>query len=204
MDAHEKRITETVAIDDMSDKKSLIQNQALQGTQLELASANINYAAELKDEDVERKAHIQAARLTHNEQETNLGAVDAKLMNNKQGTRAQVTSVDMKAKNNKTEISLTQVDIRKDTKDDAKATVTATNITKDAEGNTTKVAMTNAGAGRSFNIPMKGNKEIGGVTVKHELSVLKEEQGEQKVFHVFSISTYNSTIRAEKWEALKN
>ena len=188
----------------MSDKKSLIQNQALQGTQLELASANINYAAELKDEDVERKAHIQAARLIHNEQETNLGAVDAKFMNNKQGTRAQVTSVDMKAKNNKTEISLTQLSVKKDAKDDAKVILTAANITKDAEGNTTKVAMTNAGAGQSFNIPIKGNKDIGGVTVKHEFTVIKEEQGEQKLFPIFSIFTYNSTVRAEKWEALKN
>ena len=181
----------------MADEKRLTSKQ------LEINATNTKYAVELKDENVERKARIQAARLVHNEKETELSAVDVKLMDNKQGTRAQVTSVDMKAKNNKTEISLTQVDIRKDAKDDAKTILTAANITKDAEGNTTKVAMTNAGAGQSFNIPFKGNKDIGGVTVKHEFTVLKEEQGELMVFHIFSISTYNSTIRAEKWEALK-
>ena len=74
----------------MSDKKSLIQNQAVQDTQL---IGNINYAVELKDGDVERKARMQAAKLTHNEQETKFSAVDAKLMDNKRGTRAQVTSV---------------------------------------------------------------------------------------------------------------
>ena len=105
----------------------------------------------------------------------------------------------MKAKNDKTEISLTQVDV---TKDDSKAIVTAANITKDAEGNVSKMAMT-TGSGQSFNIPIKGNKKIGGVTVEHKLTVLKEEQGEQKVFHIFSISAYDSTIRAKRWEAFK-
>ena len=184
----------------MSDKKSLIRNQALQGTQL---TGNINYAVELKDGDVERKARMQAAKLTHNEQETKLSAVDAKLMDNKQGTRAQVTSVDMRAKNDKTEINLTQVDVTKGAEDDSKAVVTAANITKDAEGNISKMVATNAGAGQSFNVPLKGNKKIGGFRVKHEATVLKEEQGEQKLFNVYSISPYAPTMRAEKWEAFK-
>ena len=182
----------------MADEKRIISKQ------LEVNATNTKYAVQVKDEDVERKAHIQAARLTHNEQETNLRTVDAKLMDNKQGTRAQLTSVDMKAKNNKTEVSLTQVDVAKDATDDGKTIWTAANITKDAEGNTTAVAMTNAGAGQSFNIPIKGNKEIGGVIVKHEYTIVKEEQGEQKVYHAFSIFPYDSTLRAEKWEALKN
>ena len=185
-----------------SDKKSLIQNQAQRGAQVELGAANINYALEIKDQDVESKARIQEARLTHNQQETNLRAVDAKFMKNKQGARAQITSVDVKVKNNKTEISASQVNIRKDANND-KAIVTAANITEDAQGNVTKFAMTNAGAGKSFNIPIKGDKEIGGVTVKHKSTVLIEEQGQQKLFHVFSISPYDSNIRAEKWETLK-
>ena len=83
----------------MADEKRLVSKQ------LEVDDTNNKYAVELKDGDVERKARMQAAKLTHNEQETKLSAVDAKLMDNKQGTRAQVTSVDMKVKNNKTEIS---------------------------------------------------------------------------------------------------
>ena len=101
-----------------------------------------------------------------NKKQNLVHAVDAKLMDSKQCTRAQVTSVDMKAKSNKKEISLTQLSIEKDvSKDNDKTIVTAANITKDGEGNVTKMAMTNAGAGQSFNIPIKGNKDIGGVTV---------------------------------------
>ena len=183
----------------MADEKRL----ALTSKQLKVDAANSKCAVERKDGDVERKARMQAAKLTHNEQETKLSAVDAKLMDNKQGTRAQVTSVDMKAKNDKTEINLTQVDVTKDAKDNSKAVVTAANITKDAEGNVSKMVVTNAGAGQSFNVPIKGNKKIGGFRVKHEFTVLKEEQGEQKLFSVFSVSPYAPTMRAEKWEALK-
>ena len=135
-----------------------------------------------------------------NKKQNSVHAVDAKLMDNKQGTRAQVTAVDMKAKNDKTEISLTQVNVAKD---DSKTVVTAANITKDAEGNVTKMAITNAGAGQSFNIPIKGNKKIGGVIVKHEYTCIQEKQGEQKIFDFFSVFPYAPTMRAEKWEALK-
>ena len=170
--------------------------------QLEVTALNAKHAVQIKDADVDRKAHIRGARLTHNQQETNVRAVDVKLRDNNEGTCAQITSVGAKVKNSKTEISATQVDIRKDANNN-KAIVTAANVTKDAEGNVKKVAITNAGAGKSYNIPIKGNKKIGGVTVRHEATGLIEEQGEQKIFHVFSISTYDPNMRAEKWEALK-
>lgn len=189
----------------MADKKWLIpkQNQTIQDSQVELTAANTNYAIELRDEDIEAKARVQAARLTHNEQETNLSAVDAKVMANKQGASGQFTSVNVKAKNNKRQISLTQVDITKDTNKD-EAIVTAANITKDAEGNTRKIAVTNMGAGQTFDVPIKGNKKIKGVTVKHEGTVLEEdEQGERKLFHVFRITSYNQNIQVEKCKAIK-
>ena len=186
----------------MDDKKRLLPSQALQGTQLELASTNTNLAVELRDDDVEAKAHIQAARLTHNEQETNLRATDTKVMANKESARAQFTAVDMKAKNNKAEVSLTQVNVQKDKNN--KAVVTAANVTKDAEGKTRAAAITTAGAGETFDVPIKGNKEISGVKVTHKATVLTEdEHGEQKVFHVFSISPYNTKIRAERCIAVR-
>ena len=186
----------------MSNEKRLVQSQALQGTQLELASTNTNLAVELRDDDVEAKARIQAARLTHNEQETNLRATDTKVMANKEGARAQFTAVDMKAKNNKAEVSLTQVDVQKDKNN--KTVVTTANVTKDAEGKTRAIAMTTAGAGESFDVPIKRNKEIGGVKVTHKATVLTEdEHGEQKLFQIFHISPYNSNIRAEKRLAIR-
>jgi len=61
-----------------------------------------------------------------------------------------------------------------------------------------------SGAGQSYNVPFKGNKEIGGVVVRHEATGLIEQQGEKKLFHVFSVSPYDPNIQAERWEALKN
>ena len=199
-----KNITKEVAVDAMADKRLDIipDKKKLMPNQLEATALNAKYAVQIKDEDVERKARIQGARLTHNQQETNLTAVDAKLKDNKEGTSAQITSVGAKVKNNKTEISATQVDIRKDA-NNSKAIVTAANVTKDAEGNVKKVAITNAGAGKSYNIPIKGNKKIGGIIVRHEATGIIEEQGEQKLFEIISISTYNPNMRAERWEALK-
>ena len=82
--------------------------------QLEATATSTEYAVELRDEDVEREAGIQAARLTtHNEQETNASRV------------------------------------------------------------------------------------------KHEGFILTEIEHEQKLFHLFSDSPYNATIRAERCYAIK-
>lgn len=183
----------------MTDKQLLLQNQALQLTNLELTATNVNYAVEVNDGDVERKARIQAANLTHNEEETNLSAVDAKMMDNKQGRRAQFTAVDMKAKYGKREISLTQIDVNKGTGTD-KATVMAANVTRDAEGNTRALAMTNAGAGQTFNIPIKGS---GGIEMKHEGTIYKQDEHGEEIFHVFTVSPYSAAMRAEKCKAIK-
>ena len=189
----------------MDDKKRLLQHQALSSTQLELAGKRSKYAVEIRDGDVEAKAHVQAARLAHNEQETNLKAADVKLMANKQGACAQLTKVDIKARDNKTEIGLTEVNVSKDKNiDNCKTIVTAAKVTKDAEGKTKAAAITTEGAGTAFNIPIKGNKEFAGVKVTHEATAITEdEEGKQKLFYVFKISPYQAGVRAEKCIAIK-
>ena len=190
----------------MADEKRLVQHQAaLPSGQLEIAGKRSKCAVEVRDGDVEAKAHVREVRLAHNEQETNLRAADAKVIANKQGARAQLTEVDIKAKDNKTEIGLTKVNITKDpNKDNGKTIVTAAKVTKDAEGKTRGAAITTEGAGTTFDIPLKGNKEFAGVRVTHEATgIIEDETGEQKLFYVLKVSPYNSKIQAEKCEAIK-
>ena len=190
----------------MADEKRLVQHQAAPpSTQLELFSERSKHAVEVRDGDVEAKAHVQAARLAHNDQETNIRAADVKLMANKQGARAQLTEVDINERDNKTEISLTKVNVSKDKNiDNAKSIVTAAKVTKDAEGKTRAAAITTKGAGTTVNIPLKGNKEFAGVRVTHEATgIVEDEEGNQKLFQVFKVSPYHANVRAEKCIAIK-
>ena len=190
----------------MTDERRLVQHQAAPpSTQLELAGKRSKYAVKVRDGDVEAKAHVWAVRVAHNEQETNLRAAEAKVMANKQGACAQLTELDTKERDNKTEISLTKVNVSKDKNiDNGKTVVTATNVTKDAEGKTRATAITTEGAGTTVDIPLKGNKEFAGVQVTHEATdITEDEEGKQKLFYVYKISPYHAKIRADKCTAIK-
>ena len=186
----------------MADKKRLLKNQ---GTELESITGNINCVAEAENGEGSRTAQIQANQIMHNEQETKLSAVDAKMKNTKQGTRAEFTSVSAAAKHDTKEVNVnvTKIAVEKDRNGgNAKAVVTAANITKNAQGNTRLTAITNAGAGQSVNIPSKEK----GVNLKitHEATIITEDEQGQQVFSVFRVSAYSQRMMNEKRFAWKN
>ena len=184
----------------MTDKKRLLKNQ---GTELQSVTGNTNCVSEV--EEGARTAQIQASKLMHNETETNFSAVNAKVKKSNQGTRAELASVSAAAKHDMKEVSInvTKIAVEKDTDGgNAKAVVTAANITKNAQGNTRLTTITNAGAGQSVNIPVKDK----GVNLKvtHEATVITEDEQGQHVFSIFRVSAYGQKMINEKKLAWKN
>ena len=179
----------------MTDKKRLLKNQ---GTELDTVTGNTNYVSDVEEEGT-RTAQIQASKIMHNEKETNFSAVNAKVKKSNQGTRAELASVSAAAKHDTKEVSInvTKIAVEKDTDGgNAKAVVTAANITKNAQGNTRLTAITNAGAGQSVNIPVKDK----GVNLKvtHEATVITEDEQGQHVFSIFRVSAYGQKMINEK------
>ena len=162
--------------------------------ELQLAATNVNFTEEVNSDGKANEA---------------VRATAARAVKNTHGTRGQIASVKSQTTVSKhgvnKEVNFTSVDVTRDAKGNATNTdLTVAKMTSDAHGNTTITAITTAGAGQTVKIPIKRNKEIGGLQVTYDATAISEDEHGNKRMHLyFSVATYSKSIRAEKLYAFE-